>query len=167
MVSFAVVVHGDSVSMVKPTSRFLPDRLGKLGILLLLQATAECMGTCQCCPEVGTKPHGHGDIHFLLHSKGMAKRWLEEGRRWVLFFQDTNTLYLTTFLCSLGVSAKHGLRANVVAMPRKAKEAVGSIARLTHSDGKCIVANVEYNQLLTQRSASQLLASCCQVSSSL
>ncbi|CAJ1330421.1 unnamed protein product, partial [Effrenium voratum] len=97
--------------------------------------------------KVGTKPHGHGDIHFLLHSKGMAKRWLEEGRRWVLFFQDTNTLYLTTFLCSLGVSVKHGLRANVVAMPRKAKEAVGSIARLTHSDGKCIVANVEYNQL--------------------
>ena len=97
--------------------------------------------------KVGTKPHGHGDVHFLLHKSGLARRWHEEGRKWILFFQDTNTLYLTTFLCSLGVSAKHGLMANVVTMPRKAKEAAGSIARLTHSDGRSIVANVEYNQL--------------------
>ena len=97
--------------------------------------------------KVGTKPHGHGDVHFLLHSSGLVRRWHEEGRKWILFFQDTNTLYLTTFLCSLGVSAKHGLHANVVTMPRKAKEAAGSIARLTHWDGRSIVANVEYNQL--------------------
>ncbi|CAK9081306.1 unnamed protein product [Durusdinium trenchii] len=97
--------------------------------------------------KVATKPHGHGDVHFLLHKSGLARRWQTEGKKWILFFQDTNTLYLTTFLCSLGVSAKHCLLANVVTMPRKAKEAVGSIARLTHTDGHSIVANVEYNQL--------------------
>eukprot|EP00931_Biecheleriopsis_adriatica_P076697 TRINITY_DN50387_c0_g1_i1.p1 TRINITY_DN50387_c0_g1~~TRINITY_DN50387_c0_g1_i1.p1 ORF type:complete len:646 (-),score=132.93 TRINITY_DN50387_c0_g1_i1:128-2065(-) len=96
---------------------------------------------------IATKPHGHGDVHFLLHSKGLVKRWLEEGRRWVLFFQDTNTLYLMTFLCSLGVSVRHRLQVNSVAMPRKAKEAVGSITQLTHTDGRSIVVNVEYNQL--------------------
>ena len=24
---------------------------------------------------MATKPHGHGDIHFLLHSSGTAQRW--------------------------------------------------------------------------------------------
>eukprot|EP00439_Symbiodinium_sp_Y106_P056706 s793_g7.t5 len=73
--------------------------------------------------KVATKPHGHGDVHFLLHSAGLVERWLGQGRKWVLFFQDTNTLYLATFLCSLGVSARHSLEVNSVAMPRKAKEA--------------------------------------------
>ena len=31
-----------------------------------------------------------------------------------LKWKDTNTLYLTTFLCSLGVSAKHGLEARAL-----------------------------------------------------
>lgn len=34
-----------------------------------------------------TKPHGHGDVHFLMHSSGTAKRWLESGIRWIMFFQ--------------------------------------------------------------------------------
>lgn len=97
--------------------------------------------------RIATKPHGHGDIHFLLHSSGLAQQWLEEGRQWVLFFQDTNTLYLMTFLCSLGISVKHQLQVNSVAMPRKAKEAAGAITRLRHTDGRSIVVNVEYNQL--------------------
>lgn len=97
--------------------------------------------------RVATKPHGHGDIHYLLHSSGTVERWAAEGRRWVLFFQDTNTLYLMTFLCSLGVSATHGLHVNSVAMPRRAKEAVGAIAQLRHRDGRSVVCNVEYNQL--------------------
>ena len=41
--------------------------------------------------EVATKPHGHGDIHFLLHSSGTAQRWAAEGRKWLYFFQATNT----------------------------------------------------------------------------
>jgi UDP-sugar pyrophosphorylase len=54
---------------------------------------------------------------------------------------------MSTFLASLGVSAAHELALNIVAMPRKAKEAIGVVARLTHTDGRTAVATVEYNQL--------------------
>jgi UDP-sugar pyrophosphorylase len=37
--------------------------------------------------RVATKPHGHGDVHFLLHSSGTARRWHERGTRWLMFFQ--------------------------------------------------------------------------------
>lgn len=38
-------------------------------------------------------------------------------------------------------------QVNLVATPRKAKEAIGAICKLTHEDGRVMVANVEYNQL--------------------
>jgi len=97
--------------------------------------------------EVATKPHGHGDIHFLLHSSGTAKKWVDEGRKWLLFFQDTNTLYFAHFLATLGVSAEKGFAVNLVSVPRKAKEAVGAVCKLEHTDGRKMVCNVEYNQL--------------------
>ena len=96
---------------------------------------------------IATKPHGHGDIHFLLNSSGVARRWAEAGVRYMHFFQDTNTNYFSTFLATLGVSAEHGLAVNMVATPRKAKEAIGALCLLTHDDGRTMVANVEYNQL--------------------
>jgi len=34
-----------------------------------------------------TKPHGHGDVHALLHASGLAKKWQKEGFKWVCFFQ--------------------------------------------------------------------------------
>lgn len=35
-----------------------------------------------------TKPHGHGDIHELLYTSGVAKKWLDEkGINWMCFFQ--------------------------------------------------------------------------------
>lgn len=36
--------------------------------------------------EIETKPHGHGDVHVLLHQKGLANKWLNEGKKWVIFF---------------------------------------------------------------------------------
>ena len=39
-----------------------------------------------------TKPHGHGDVHTLLHSTGTLRRWGARGIRHVYFFQDTNAL---------------------------------------------------------------------------
>ena len=30
--------------------------------------------------EVESKPHGHGDVHMLMHSSGTAKKWAEEER---------------------------------------------------------------------------------------
>ncbi|MBA0816110.1 hypothetical protein Gohar_000807, partial [Gossypium harknessii] len=94
-----------------------------------------------------TKPHGHGDVHSLLYSSGLLKVWLDAGLRWVLFFQDTNGLLFKAIPASLGVSATKQYQVNSLAVQRKAKEAMGGITRLTHSDGRSVVINVEYNQL--------------------
>ena len=68
---------------------------------------------------MATKPHGHGDIHFLLHSSGTAQRWAAEGRKWLYFFQDTSTLYFAHFLATVGVTAASGAAVNMVSVPRK------------------------------------------------
>ena len=52
---------------------------------------------------VQTKPHGHGDVHGLLHSSGLAARWAAAGLRWVCFFQDTNGLVFRALPAALGV----------------------------------------------------------------
>ncbi|KAL6492914.1 hypothetical protein OROGR_032673 [Orobanche gracilis] len=96
---------------------------------------------------IQTKPHGHGDVHSLLYSSGLLKEWLDAGRKWVLFFQDTNGLLFKAIPSALGVSAMKEYHVNSLAVPRKAKEAIGGITRLTHQDGRTMVINVEYNQL--------------------
>ncbi|KAK4273974.1 hypothetical protein QN277_017271 [Acacia crassicarpa] len=97
--------------------------------------------------KIQTKPHGHGDVHALLYSSGLLKVWLVAGLKWVLFFQDTNGLLFRAIPAALGVSATKQYHVNSVSVPRKAKEAIGGITRLTHSDGRAMVINVEYNQL--------------------
>ncbi|KAG1667267.1 hypothetical protein FOA52_012555 [Chlamydomonas sp. UWO 241] len=96
---------------------------------------------------VQTKPHGHGDVHALLHSSGLAKKWKAAGLKWVCFFQDTNALVFRALVASLGVSARNDFDMNSLAVPRKAKEAIGAISLLQHTDGSSMVINVEYNQL--------------------
>ncbi|MFS7998931.1 putative nucleotidyltransferase [Helianthus anomalus] len=81
--------------------------------------------------RIQTKPHGHGDVHALLYSSGLLKEWKDTGLRWVVFFQDTNGLLFKAIPAALGV----------------AKEAIGGITKLTHTDGREMVINVEYNQL--------------------
>lgn len=34
-----------------------------------------------------TKPHGHGDVHALMHSTGTAEKWKSAGCKWVVFMQ--------------------------------------------------------------------------------
>ncbi|KAK7282682.1 hypothetical protein RIF29_11654 [Crotalaria pallida] len=97
--------------------------------------------------KIQTKPHGHGDVHSLLYSSGILKVWHNAGLKWVLFFQDTNGLLFKAIPAALGVSATKQYHVNSLAVPRKAKEAIGGITRLTHSDGRSMVINVEYNQL--------------------
>jgi UDP-sugar pyrophosphorylase len=80
--------------------------------------------------RVQTKPHGHGDIHQLLHKHGVAKRWKAAGIQWLTLFQDTNGLAFHTLPLMLGVSKKLGLIMNSLAVPRKAKQAVGGIVKL-------------------------------------
>jgi len=45
------------------------------------------------------------------------------------------------------VSARKGYDVNSLAVPRKAGEAIGAITCLTHTDGRKMTINVEYNQL--------------------
>ena len=94
-----------------------------------------------------TKPHGHGDVHSLLHQSGLLKKWKQMGVKWVTFFQDTNSLVFRVIPGALGVSKSRDFEFNSLCVPRKAKEAVGGIAQLTHRDGRKMTINVEYNQL--------------------
>lgn len=97
--------------------------------------------------EIDSKPHGHGDVHSLMHSTGTAKKWIEAGIKWCVFFQDTNALAFHTLPAMLGVSSYRDLEVNSLAIPRFAKQAIGAIAKLTHTDGRSMTVNVEYNQL--------------------
>jgi len=94
-----------------------------------------------------TKPHGHGDVHALLHTSGCLDRWSAAGKKWVVFFQDTNSLVFRVVPGALGVSKQKGFVFNSLCVPRKAKEAIGAITELTHTDGRKMTVNVEYNQL--------------------
>lgn len=96
--------------------------------------------------DIQMKPHGHGDIHALLHSHGVAKSWLEKGMKWTVFFQDTNGLAFNTLALSLGVSSKLDLVMNSITCPRKAKQAIGAIVKLKKGRQERTI-NVEYNQL--------------------
>ena len=57
------------------------------------------------------KPHGHGDVHSLLHSTGTAKKWAQLGFKWVAFFQDTNALSFRGLVPSLGAFTRRRLMA--------------------------------------------------------
>jgi len=97
--------------------------------------------------SVDTKPHGHGDVHTLLHTTGLAKKWLDAGKTHVLLFQDTNPLPFRSLCALLGVSIEQGFTMNSVTVPRCPGEAVGGIAKLVGKDGSSLTINVEYNQL--------------------
>jgi len=80
--------------------------------------------------SVETKPHGHGDVHHLLLREGHIDKWEEEGRKHVIFLQDTNALVINSILPTLGVSIEKGFDMNSICIPRLAGEAAGAIARL-------------------------------------
>jgi len=54
--------------------------------------------------KIITKPHGHGDVHNLLFDSGVAQKWKEMGKDWMVFIQDTNALALKAIPSILGVS---------------------------------------------------------------
>ena len=85
--------------------------------------------------KLQAKPHGHGDIHSLLYTHNVAKNWLTQHNiEWMIFFQDTNGLAFHTLPVALGVSQQLKLVMNSIAVPRKAKQAVGGICTLTHQE---------------------------------
>lgn len=95
---------------------------------------------------IETKPHGHGDVHALLHRSGMVAKWLAAGKTHVGFFQDTNALVFNAMVPTLGVSLEQDFDFNTITVPRAAGEAAGGIVSLTNEE-KSLTVNVEYNQL--------------------
>jgi len=93
------------------------------------------------------KPHGHGDIHTLLHTSGTAKKLAEEGVRYLLFIQDTNGQVFNAAFAAIGVSEQRGYDFNSIAVNRIPGEAVGGIARLVRNNAPDLTINVEYNLL--------------------
>ena len=91
-----------------------------------------------------TKPHGHGDIHFLLYQSGKVKQWINEGKKYMVQFMDTNVLAFNCVPASIGSSVKYNFDINSIVVPRRPKDAIGAICKLTKKDGTSKVQNVEY-----------------------
>lgn len=96
--------------------------------------------------ELILKPHGHGDIHMLLHTSGVAAKLASEGIEYFMFIQDTNGPSFNTLPAAVGVSVENGYDFNSLAIVRLPGEAVGGLAKLVGT-GKEFTLNVEYNQL--------------------
>ena len=94
-----------------------------------------------------TKPHGHGDIHYLLYISGLAQKWLDEGKKYMIQFMDTNALAFNCVLSTIGVSVKYNYDINSTFVTRRAQEKIGALCKLTDKNGKISYANIEYNQL--------------------
>lgn len=153
-IPLAIMTSGDTHER---TEQLLRDN-GYFGmqedqIILMKQEKVACLsdGDARLAMEddytIQTKPHGHGDVHMLLHHLGIAEKWRQDGFRWLCFFQDTNGQVFTSLLSAIGVSATHDYDVNSLAVPRRAKEAIGAITRLKGQDGTVMTINVEYNQL--------------------
>ena len=92
------------------------------------------------------KPHGHGDIHMLMHTSGLAAKLASDGIEHLFFMQDTNGQVFNALPAALGVSVEKGFDFNSIAVNRIPGEAVGGLAKLVKGDSS-LTLNVEYNQL--------------------
>lgn len=92
------------------------------------------------------KPHGHGDVHMLLYTSGLAAKLAKEGIEHLLFIQDTNGQVFNAVPAALGVSVEKGFDFNSIAVNRIPGEAVGGLVKLVKGKTE-LTLNVEYNQL--------------------
>eukprot|EP01065_Artemidia_motanka_P006675 TRINITY_DN13271_c0_g1_i1.p1 TRINITY_DN13271_c0_g1~~TRINITY_DN13271_c0_g1_i1.p1 ORF type:complete len:616 (+),score=230.69 TRINITY_DN13271_c0_g1_i1:51-1850(+) len=146
--------HGRTVEVLKAMDNF---GLAQGQVTLVKQGKVPALSDSKASFAVSpadpylllTKPHGHGDVHQLLHQHGLTEKWLGEGIEWVVFFQDTHGLMVRKLPGMLGVSAQEGFVMNSMSIPRKPGEAVGAMCRLEDPSGEkpTITMNVEYNQL--------------------
>mmetsp|Transcript_33534 Transcript_33534/g.38513 ORF Transcript_33534/g.38513 Transcript_33534/m.38513 type:complete len:135 (+) Transcript_33534:412-816(+) len=64
--------------------------------------------------EIETKPHGHGDVHTLLHQHNVIQKWAQLNKKWVVFFQDTNALVFKAIPSALGISTQRDFDVNSI-----------------------------------------------------
>lgn len=79
---------------------------------------------------------------------GVVDKWHKQGKKWVIFFQDTNPLSFRCYPALLGVTVDNNFQFNSVAVSRKPGQAVGAIVSLINKTTKNnLTINVEYNQV--------------------
>ena len=105
------------------------DIIKQENVPALIDNSAKIAFDTETC-KVVTKPHGHGDIHNLLFDSGVAKKWLDMGKEWMVFIQDTNALALKAVPSILGVSKESNWQMNTVCVPRMPGESMGAICKL-------------------------------------
>ncbi|MBV9079719.1 MAG: hypothetical protein JO102_01220, partial [Elusimicrobia bacterium] len=95
--------------------------------------------------RLASDPHGHIDIHQLIHLSGLDERFATEGRQHLIFIQDTNGPLRNSVLAGLGSSVANDLAFNFMVFTRKPKENYGLITEIQNPDGSVDArANVEY-----------------------
>lgn len=70
-------------------------------------------------------------LHETILITGIVINRNDEGKKWIVFFQDTNLLVFRSLLPAIGVSKKHNFEVNSLTVPRKPGESVGAICSLT------------------------------------
>lgn len=152
-IPLAIMTSGDThdltVKLIKENDNF---GLKEGQIILMKQQLVPALSDSKASLTVNEdgivmKPHGHGDVHTLLFNSGTAEQFSKMGKKWVVFFQDTNGLVFHSVPALLGVSASNDFEVNSLCVPRRPNEAVGALMQLTHDDGRSMTINVEYNQL--------------------
>ena len=151
-IPFCIMTSGDThdktVSLLKSHSNF-GMKPNQITIVKQSKLPAILDNDCHLALEkdkflLETKPHGHGDIHYLLYQTGKVKQWIKEGKKYMVQFMDTNVLAFNCVPASIGSSVKYNFDINSIVVPRRPKDAIGAICKLIKKDGTSVVQNVEY-----------------------
>ena len=81
-----------------------------------------------------TLPEGDGCVHTLMHDAGVVKDWIKKGIKYVYFFEGANALALQALPYMLYVSKMNKLALNYLAVPRKAKEPMDALVKLSDKE---------------------------------
>jgi UDP-sugar pyrophosphorylase len=86
-------------------------------------------------------------VHTLLYQSGLCQKWVDQGKLWMIFIQDTNSLAMKCLPSVLGVSKQNNWEMNSVSVPRRPGEAMGALTKLVdeRDPTQNLVINVEYN----------------------
>ena len=141
--------HNETISLINSHNNY-GMKPGQISIVKQNKIPAILDNECHLALQhdkflIETKPHGHGDIHYLLYQSGKVKKWLDMGKKYMVQFMDTNILAFNCIPASIGASIKFNYDVNSVVVPRRPKDAIGAIFRINRKDGTSSIQNVEYN----------------------
>ena len=143
--------HNETISLLKKNKNY-GMRPGQISIVKQNKIPSIIDNECHLAlrPDkllLETKPHGHGDIHYILYQSGKVKEWLAKGKKYMVQLMDTNVLSFNCIPASIGASVKYNFDLNSVVVPRRPRDSIGAICKINRKDGTSVVQNVEYNLL--------------------